>query len=136
MTDTMRLAVPTSGTGGLDAQRSAHFGRADSFTVAEVVDGSIVGSSTLVNPPHEHGGCGRIVSQLAEQGVEAVIVVGMGGGPLSAMSRLGITAYHDGQSPTPRAAVEAFLRGELEEFGGSNACQGHEHAGGHGTHVH
>ena len=78
-----------------------------------------------MNPPHVQGGCGQTVAALAEQGVSVAIVVGMGGGPLSAMNRLGIAAYRDEQSPTPRAAVEAFLRGGLAAFDGSHVCSGH-----------
>jgi len=109
----------------MDAPRSAHFGHADSFTIVEVTDGAIVGAATLVNPPHEHGGCGATVELLASQGVDAAIVVGMGGGPLSAMNHHGIAAYHDDQSPTPREAVEAYLAGGLTPFGGSHVCSGH-----------
>ncbi len=125
MSGMVRLAVPTNGSGGLDASRSAHFGHADSFTIVDVVDGAIAGSDVLVNPPHEHGGCGLIVSQLAQSGVTTPIVVGMGGGPLSAMRAHGMTALFDDASPTPRAAAEAYLTGTLPAFGGNHVCRGH-----------
>lgn len=125
MTDTLRVAVPTSGDGGLDAPRSAHFGHADSFTIVDVADGQIVGGHTLVNPPHSHGGCGMIVTMLANAGVGTAIVVGMGGGPLAAMNANGMTPLFDDQSPTPRAAVEALLAGKLSSFGCDNTCQAH-----------
>ncbi|NTU71884.1 MAG: dinitrogenase iron-molybdenum cofactor biosynthesis protein [Coriobacteriia bacterium] len=121
----MKIAIPSNGAGGLDAERSAHFGHADSFTVVEVTDGSIAGSEVVVNPPHEHGGCGMTVAMLARAGVSTAIVVGMGGGPLRAMSANGMTPLFDDVSPTPRAAVEAFLGGKRIEFGADNACQGH-----------
>jgi predicted Fe-Mo cluster-binding NifX family protein len=124
MSQVIRAAVPSNGTGGLDAARSAHFGRADSFTIVDIADGSIVGESSFANPPHEQGGCGLTVAGLAEQGVSVAIVAGMGGGPLSAMNRLGIAAYHDDLSPTPRVAVEAYLAGGLTAFGGSSVCSG------------
>jgi predicted Fe-Mo cluster-binding NifX family protein len=120
-----KVAVPTNGDGGLDAQRSAHFGHADSFTIVEVSDGQIVGGAAMVNPPHTHGGCGMTVTMLANAGVETAIVVGMGGGPLAAMNANGMTPLFDDQSPTPRAAVEALLAGRLAEFGRDNTCQGH-----------
>jgi predicted Fe-Mo cluster-binding NifX family protein len=126
MSHVVHIAIPSNGAGGIDAPRSAHFGHADSFTVIEVVDGAIVGGASFVNPPHSHGGCGQTVAGLAEQGVSVAIVVGMGGGPLSAMNRLGIVAYRDDQSPTPRAAVEAYLRGALTPFDGSHVCSGHD----------
>jgi len=125
MTETLKVAVPTNGEGGLDGERSGHFGHADSFTIVEVVDGEIVGQHVMVNPPHSHGGCGKTVSMLADAGIEAAIVVGMGGGPLSAMRSTGMKPLFDDQSPTPRASVEALLAGRLVEFGADNTCRGH-----------
>ena len=125
MSEAVRLAVPTNGQGGLDAPRSAHFGHAESFTIVEVADGAVVGSQVLVNPPHEHGGCGTIVAQLAQAGVGAAIVVGMGRGPLAAMQARGMAALFDDVSPTPRAAAETYLRGSQSEFGSDHVCRGH-----------
>ena len=125
MTDVLKIAIPTNGDGGLDAQRSAHFGHADSFTIVEVAENGIVGGAGMVNPPHTHGGCGLTVTMLADAGVSAAIVVGMGGGPLAAMNANGMTAFFDDHSPTPRSAVEAYLAGNLAAFGSSNTCQGH-----------
>ena len=93
----------------------------------EVVDGAIVGGSSFINPPHSQGGCGQTVAGLAQQGVSVAIVVGMGGGPLSAMNRMSIVAYRDEVSLTPRAAVEAYLAGGLTAFDGSHVCGGHDH---------
>jgi len=125
MSESIRIAIPTNGPGGIDSERSAHFGHADSFTIVDVTDGRIVGDEALVNPPHSQGGCGMTVTLLANAGVGSAIVVGMGGGPMSAMSRTGMKALFDDQSPTPRAAVEAFLAGKLSEFGGDHICAGH-----------
>jgi predicted Fe-Mo cluster-binding NifX family protein len=125
MADTLKIAVPTLGVGGLDARRSTHFGHADSFTIVEVAGGQVFGSETLVNPPHAQGGCGVTVAMLASAGVGTAIVVGMGAGPLSAMSANGMTPMFDDQSPTPRTAVEAFLAGALLPFGAHNTCHGH-----------
>ena len=125
MTGVHKIAIPTEGDGGLDASRSAHFGHADSFTIVDVADGAIVGGHAMVNPPHSHGGCGMTVTMLANAGVGTAIVVGMGGGPLAAMQASGMAALFDDQSPTPRAAVEAFLAGNLVTFGNDNTCRGH-----------
>jgi len=125
MTETLKVAVPTNGTGGLDAERSAHFGHAESFTIVEVADGQIGRSDVMVNPPHSQGGCGMTVAMLANAGVGTAIVVGMGRGPLAAMNANGMTPLFDDQSLTPRAAVEAFLAGRLHPFGNDNTCRGH-----------
>jgi len=125
MAGTLKIAVPTHGDGGLESERSAHFGHADSFTIVDVADGAIVGGQALANPPHSHGGCGLTVNMLANAGVDTVIVIGMGGGPLAAMNGIGMTPLFDDQSPTPRAAVEAFLAGKLAGFSNDNTCRGH-----------
>lgn len=122
------IAIPTNGPGGIDAPRSAHFGHAESFTVVDVVDGVVVGSHTLVNPPHEHGGCGMTVAMLAQAGVDTAIVVGMGRGPMAAMAAHNITPLFDDQSPTPGDAVRAYLAGASVQFGSQHSCQGHDHA--------
>ena len=119
-----RIATPTTGAGGLDAQRSAHFGHADSFTIVEIVDGEIAEAETIVNPPHASGGCGATVRLLAAAGTTIAIVVGMGGGPRAAMTSLGMTALFDDESPTPRAAAEAYLAGRAVTFGGDHVCSG------------
>ena len=125
MSEATKIAVPTNGAGGADAVRSAHFGHADSFTIVEVRDGVIVGTEAIANPPHEHGGCGMTVKMLADAGVGTAIVVGMGGGPMSAMHAHGMTAMFDDRSATPRAAVEAFVAGSLVPFGNDHTCRGH-----------
>jgi predicted Fe-Mo cluster-binding NifX family protein len=125
MTGTQKIAVPTNGEGGLDAQRSEHFGHADSFTIVDVAHGEIVGGSAMANPPHSHGGCGTTVLMLASSGVTTAIVVGMGGGPLAAMEANGVSPFFDDRSATPRTAVEAFLAGNLVAFDDGNSCRGH-----------
>jgi predicted Fe-Mo cluster-binding NifX family protein len=125
MSERIRIAVPTEGAGGIDAPRSAHFGHAGSFTIVDVADGLATYAGVVVNPPHEQGGCGLVVTLLAEQGVEVAIVVGMGGGPRAAMASHGMQALFDDSSATPRQAVETFLAGGLEPFGADRQCAGH-----------
>lgn len=123
--DRIVVAVPSMGQGGLDAERSGHFGHSESFTLVEVVDGAVASGSVLENGPHDHGACGSIVDRLAAVGVGAVIAGGMGGGPRSGFADAGIPVYFDAVSATPRAAVEAYLSGAQEEFGAEHQCQGH-----------
>ncbi len=125
MSETLKIVTPTEAPGGLDSRRSAHFGHAPCFTVVDVVDGTITGSYVVTNPPHEQGGCGRVVMMLAREGVSAAIVEGMGRGPRSAMASTGIAAYRDALSPTPRDAVTALLAGDLPPFGDQHTCGGH-----------
>ena len=36
--NTTVLAVPSNGAGGLEAERSGHFGRCDCFTIVEIAE--------------------------------------------------------------------------------------------------
>lgn len=125
MNERTRVAVPTEGAGGIDAARSAHFGHAGSFTIVDITDGVVTPAGVVVNPPHEHGGCGRTVGLLAEHGVQVAIVVGMGGGPRAAMASHGMQALFDEHSATPRQAVAAYMAGDLAPFGADHQCAGH-----------
>ena len=71
MGEAMKLAVPTMGEAGLESERAGHFGHCDCFTVVEIADGEITGTSEVANPPHEEGGCMRPVGLLAKAGVDA-----------------------------------------------------------------
>ena len=73
MGETMKLAVPTMGEAGLESERAGHFGHCDCFTVVEIADGEITGTSEVANPPHEEGECMRPVGLLAKAGVDAIV---------------------------------------------------------------
>jgi predicted Fe-Mo cluster-binding NifX family protein len=125
MTERTRIAIPTEGEGGIDAPRSAHFGHADSFTIIDVEGGVVTSDAAIVNPPHASGRCGSVVGTLAQHGVGVAIVVGMGGGPRTAMASHGMQALFDDRSATPREAVAAYLAGGLAPFGADHQCAGH-----------
>ena len=97
MGETMKLAVPTMGAAGLDSQRAGHFGHCDCFTVVEIENGEIKGTSEVANPPHEEGGCLRPVGLLADAGVDAIVAAGMGMRPLMGFNQVGITVYFDNE---------------------------------------
>ena len=119
------LAVPSNGEGGLDAERSGHFGRCDCFTVVEIEDGAIAGTRIVANPPHEEGGCLRPVNLLAGEGVNALVVAGIGGRPLAGFNDAGITVYFDTQIPVVRAIAERVAAGTVEVIDPSYVCGGH-----------
>lgn len=119
------LAVPSNGEGGLDAERSGHFGRCDCFTVVEIQDGAITGTRIVANPPHEEGGCLRPVNLLAGEGVNALVVAGIGGRPLAGFNDAGITVYFDTQIPVVRAIAERVAAGTVEVIDPSYVCGGH-----------
>ncbi len=51
-----RIAVPSEGAGGLDGQRSGHFGHCPNFTLVDVEDGTISNVTVVPNVEHVQGG--------------------------------------------------------------------------------
>ncbi len=51
-----RIAVPTEGVGGLEGQRSGHFGHCPAFTLVDVENGAITNVTVVPNQEHVQGG--------------------------------------------------------------------------------
>jgi predicted DNA-binding protein (UPF0251 family)/predicted Fe-Mo cluster-binding NifX family protein len=115
--ETMIVAVPY-----LQGDVNAHFGSTQSFLVAEGVDGK-VGRTTIFEVQgmqHNHSG---IAGFLKEQGVEVILAGGMGAPMQHALKLQGFELYCGVSGPAV-AAVEAFLRGDIEQ---SESTCGHHH---------
>jgi len=125
MSEKTRIAVPSNGEGGLDGERSAHFGSCDCFTLFDIQDGEIVDVTVVENPPHEHGGCLRPVGILAGHGVNAIVAAGMGGRPLAGFNEAGIDVYFENQTESTAGVMKLLLEGSLPVMDGRNACGGH-----------
>ncbi len=123
-----RLAIPSEGAGGLDGQRAGHFGHCDVFTFIDVEDGEIKEVSTLNNKEHVQGGCMVPVNLLAENGVNMLIVGGIGMRPLMGFKQVGIRVFYDAQEPNIRPVVENFMAGNIPEIQEDQVCGG---GGGH-----
>ncbi len=119
------LAIPSSGQGGLDAERSGHFGRCDCFTVVDIDGSALAGVRVVANPPHVEGGCLRPVQLLAGEGVTALVVAGIGGRPLAGFNDAGITVYFDTTLPLVNDVVSALIAGQVEIIDPSSVCGGH-----------
>ena len=117
----MRVAVPSNAPGGLEATCADHFGRCSHFTVAEIADGQIVATAIVENLPHEEGGCMAPVMMLAQNGVRAMVVSGIGGRPLMGCEQLGISVYA-GEGGNVAGTFDAFVEGRLERVGPEGAC--------------
>ena len=53
----VRVAVPSIGEGGIDGERSGHFGHCGVFTIFDIEDNVITKVSTIPNVEHQEGGC-------------------------------------------------------------------------------
>ncbi|MBU0681126.1 MAG: dinitrogenase iron-molybdenum cofactor biosynthesis protein [Proteobacteria bacterium] len=121
-----KVAVPTNNPGGLNASRSDHFGHCDLFTLLDIKDGKVVDHKSHDNIAHDAGGCMVPVKVLAEAGVQAIIVGGMGARPLAGFAEVGITVYfaHKQQFPTVDDVVNAFVAGNLPVMQPTEVCKG------------
>jgi predicted Fe-Mo cluster-binding NifX family protein len=104
-----RIAIPSVGLGGLDGQRSGHFGHCDVFTFVDVEGGKIKSVTTVSNQSHVQGGCMVPVNLLAQHNVKALVVGGIGMRPLMGFRQVGIEVYHDEIRPEIRPVVEDLI---------------------------
>lgn len=70
----IKLAVPTEGEKGAEDVVSDVFGRAKTFTIVEISNGSISGVKVVKNPAveYKHGAGPIVVKMLVDMGVTAV----------------------------------------------------------------
>ncbi len=118
------VAIPSGNPGGLDSALGAHFGHCDLYTLVEVSDGQVQDVRVLPNVPHQQGGCMAPVNHLAQNGVHVLIAGGMGMRPLMGFNQVGIDVLYGGSAQTVKEAVDAFLRGDLQQFTSDFTCGG------------
>jgi predicted Fe-Mo cluster-binding NifX family protein len=119
-----RIAIPSNGVGGLDGERSGHFGHCDVFTFVDVENGEIKKVSTVPNKEHVQGGCMVPVNLLAGYNVNALIVGGIGMRPLMGFKQVGIDVYHDAQRIDIKPVVEDLIAGKLPLISNDQVCGG------------
>ncbi|MBN1847697.1 MAG: NifB/NifX family molybdenum-iron cluster-binding protein [Deltaproteobacteria bacterium] len=119
-----RIAVPSIAEGGLDGQRSGHFGHCDVFTMVDVENGSIKNVTTVANQSHVQGGCMVPVNLLASHQVTALIVGGIGMRPLMGFRQAGIEVYYDAERPEIRPVVEDLISNKLPQISNDQVCGG------------
>ena len=124
-----RIAVPSQGQGGMEGQRSGHFGHCDVFTLIDVEDGSIKEIATVSNQEHVQGGCMVPVNLLASHKVNALIVGGIGMRPLMGFRQVGIDVYHEAERAEIGPVVNDLIAGKLSIIGDDQVCGGG--GGGH-----
>jgi predicted Fe-Mo cluster-binding NifX family protein len=119
-----RIAIPSIGPGGLDGERSGHFGHCDVFTFVDVEGGEIKQVTTIPNQSHVQGGCMVPVNLLASHNVKALIVGGIGMRPLMGFKQVGVDVYHDATRPQIRPVVEDLINGKLPLISDDQVCGG------------
>jgi len=119
-----RIAIPSVAPGGLDGERSGHFGHCDMFTFVDVENGEVKKVSTIPNGDHEQGGCMVPVNLLAEHKVNALIVGGIGMRPLMGFKQVGVEVFYVATRPQIRPVVEDLIAGKLPMIGDDQVCGG------------
>ena len=119
-----RIAIPSTGTGGLDGERSGHFGHCDVFTLVDVENGEVKQVSAIPNGEHVQGGCMVPVNLLASHNVNALIVGGIGMRPLMGFKQAGVDVFYEATRPQIRPVVEDLIAGKLQMIGEEQVCGG------------
>ena len=119
-----RIAVPSLGSGGLDGQRSQHFGHCDAFTLIDVANGEISNVTVVANQEHQEGGCMVPVIALSNLKVNALVVGGIGPRPLMGFNEVGIDVYHDAMCLEIKPVVEDLIAGNLPIISMDQTCGG------------
>jgi predicted Fe-Mo cluster-binding NifX family protein len=117
-----RIAIPSVGKGGLDGQRSQHFGHCDAFTLIDVENGKIGKVTVINNQEHQEGGCLVPVQTLSNNKVNALVVSGIGLRPLMAFNEVGIDVYHDATCSDIKPVVESLMTGKLSMISNDQTC--------------
>jgi len=124
---TKKIAVPSNAPGGLEGQRSEHFGHCDLFTIVTLQGDSVLTVETLNPPPHGPGGCLAPIALLKERQIDAIVVSGMGKRPLAGFQEAGIEVFWAPKEST--ATVSAVIAGMRENrfqaMAPVQACTGH-----------
>ena len=128
-----KIAVPTNNPGGLTAQRSDHFGHCESYTIISIAGGVIAGVEAVRNQGHEAGGCMVPVRNLSQLGVNAIIVGGIGGGPLRGFANEGIDVFFAAKDSygDVQSVVDGLMQSKLNLMEPSQACKGSGNCHGH-----
>ena len=116
----MKIAVTT-----YNGEIFQHFGTCPEFTIYTVENGEIT-SEKYSNSGSGHG---ALLQVLLDQGVDALICGGIGGGARNGLAQLGIELY-PGVSGNADEAVAAFAAGNLS-YNPNTICQHHAHGEGH-----
>ena len=113
----MKIAVPFE-----DGQIFQHFGHTETFNLYEIEAGQIVSCGTVGTNGSGHEALAGFLSSLS---VDVLLCGGIGGGAQAALSEAGIEIC-SGAEGDADAAVQAYLKGELESAG-VNCDHHHDH---------
>ncbi len=139
---TGKFAIPTEDANGLTGKRSEHFGHCGFFTLIDIENGEITEVATIVNEPHQAGGCQSVVQLLKNKEVNTVIATGMGNGPYKKLENTNIRVLFadQGDFPDVQSVINGLHGQSIKPFTLKHLCKGsgnchqhtHEHKHQHG----
>ena len=119
----MRVCIPSFVPGGLNAPISEHFGHCEVFTVADIEDNEILKAWPLSNEQEGGHNCAIPVQRIIDEGVDCMIVGGIGRGPLMGFNQLKIDVYA-GATGTIEDTLNEFIKGSLSLVNIDQVCKG------------
>ena len=127
----MKIGIPVVNEKGLDSTLSEHFGRTPFYIFAEV-ENNIIDKYELIRNPFEQHGPGQIPVWVKENGLDTMIVKGIGSRAIGFFSNLGIKVVK-ATGDTAKVCIEDYLSGKMDDTDpGCNHNDSHEHHH-HGT---
>lgn len=120
------IAIPSMYPGGLESNRSGHFGRCDVFTLVSVNNGEVQSVRTVANAEHSEGGCLVPVRILQQAGATSLVVAGIGMRPRIGFAQAGIEVLV-GPGATVGEVIAAYQDNQVRPIADSDLC-----GGGHG----
>jgi predicted Fe-Mo cluster-binding NifX family protein len=120
----VNVCIPVVEDQGLRSRVNPHFGSAPLFVVVDTESG-ICRAIRNGNQHHEHGGC-QPLRALAGEGIDGVIVGGIGMGAVERLRAAGIRVFIS-RLETVEGTLAAFKDGSLAEATPATACAHHGH---------
>lgn len=122
-----RIAIPSMTDTGIGSDVCVHFGSCEYFTVVDVSNGEVRNVSALSNVSLEgEHNCAAPADLLKKNGVDVVIVSGIGGRPLFSLTGRGIRVF-GGAFGRVSDALEDFAAGALDELSDKGTCNCSHH---------
>jgi len=119
----MKICIPTMGEGGMGEVICQHFGRAPTFTIVDLDSGEV---RVLPNVSEHMGGKGLPTETIFAEGVQVMIVGGLGPKAVSAFNQAGVDVFV-GAVGTVKDAVDDWRAEMLTRADLDNACKDHKH---------
>jgi predicted Fe-Mo cluster-binding NifX family protein len=115
------VAIPTQGKDGLKDQLFGHFGKAPTYTIADIETGDV---RVLENTSDHFGGTASPPELIKGAGVDVVAVEHLGAKAAQRCAELGMTVLC-GASGSVRDVIEQVKQGSLAPPSASTMCNHH-----------